>query len=874
MATEVMTAPEGRIIHKTYAVLSGAAIPQRVHVTQYDESLPVIACTLYKDGQLYTIPDGASVRLRMNKNGLPVYHEAIGIDDARHVVYLEITAQMTVLYGEFAMVLEVETSDGKTAGTSYLRLIVRQNPVQNPDLDNIPDYTANSNKLTAEGVKKLQDESSTQQKAIEDKAKKVLESIPADYSTLSEKVDKNTSGISELKEDIINNETVILNEFVATYNTVAGQSHSSTKDRKDFSVPNGALIRITAESTEKLDYQLFGVKSDGNTDPLIGFNGSESYCYAKSDYVALALNNIAPKENGIVKWHVWLDDSVTYSGNKINEIYKDIPLFANGNSYSNSLLTFNFGGLNDDGSASDILYRIVSNPYLADRDYTFYIAPGKRFGVAIYTASGDFVSNSGWMTKPFTIKKGETFRIVISTTSSTTQEETKHVPIIEEDSKFLTYSSESKEFAKTNFSKEEIISKNWIQGTVSNGLLDWHNTECISRPEFIYCGGCKKLKLYQKNKDGSFWKIRCTFFDGKRKMLSFEGYVQKDTFDIPEKAEFVRISISLYVGNKVTTTTPNSYDENRYITLTLIANKTYEKINSMFSDKLCKIPADATFGTYSGKKIEIAQNTIAYYKYMSIDTSVFGEQSIQGSCVYGNTLFVACNTMSKIAMYDLILKNKIGEIVLSPVSTYHCNTINFGKQKYSESDAYPLLYVSMENIAEHKLIVLHITDSDGTYNAEVVQTITYPNPTESLQYYPNATVDNENQCIYVIGYIKDSYLEDNSNALRIRKWKLPSLSDGNVTLEIANSLKTFEIPALNCTQGSLVHNGNILQCYGAQWAGDGSIYLGMISPGEQNMVTKIKMSDIGYTTEPESVFIWNGGLYIMNALGEIHRIYL
>lgn len=204
MATGVMTAPEGRIIHKTYSVLSGAAIPQRVHVTQYDESLPVIACTLYKDGQLYTIPDGASVRLRMNKNGLPVYHEAIGIDDARHVVYLEITAQMTVLYGEFAMVIEVETSDGKTAGTSYLRLIVRQNPVQNPDLDNIPDYTANSNKLTAEGVKKLQDESSTQQKAIEDKAKKTLESIPADYSALSGKVDENANGISELKEDLVN----------------------------------------------------------------------------------------------------------------------------------------------------------------------------------------------------------------------------------------------------------------------------------------------------------------------------------------------------------------------------------------------------------------------------------------------------------------------------------------------------------------------------------------------------------------------------------------------------------------------------------------------------------------------------------------------
>lgn len=696
-------------------------------------------------------------------------------------------------------------------------------------------------------------------KDIDAKAAETLKSIPESYTELD-------GSVKQLTE--------ILNEFVATYNTIAGQPHSSTKDVKDFNVPKGAHIGITAESTETLEYELFGKKSDGTFEALIDLTGNKSYGYAKSDYVALGLYNTASKENGIVKWHVWINGSVTYNSAKIDEIDKGIPLFANGHIYSNTLLTFNVGGLMDDGNISDILYRIVSDKFLADRDYTFYIASGRRFGVAKYKESGELISNSGWMTGPFTIKRGETFRIVISSTSSTTKEETERRAIIEEDSKFLTYLSESNEISKMNFSKKEIISKNWIQGSVYNGLLDDHDTECISRPELIYCGGCKELKLYQKNKDGSFWKIRCTFFDDNRKTLSSDGYVQKDTFEIPEKAEFVRISISLYVDNKVTITTPNSYDESRYITLTLIANKTYEKINSMFSDKFCKIPADATFGTYSGKKIEIAQNAIAYSKYMSIDTSVFGEQSIQGSCVYGNTLFVACNTMQKIVMYDLALKNKIGEIVFSPVPTYHCNTINFGKQKYSESDAYPLLYVSMENIAEHKLIVLHITDSDGTYNAEVVQTITYPNPAESLQYYPNATVDNENQCIYVIGYIKDSYLEDNSNALRIRKWKLPSLSDGNVTLEIANSLETFEIPALNCTQGSLVYNGNILQCYGAQWAGNGSIYLGMISPYEQNMVTKIKMSDIGYTTEPESVFIWNGELYIMNVLGEIHRIYL
>ena len=296
MSAEVMTAPEGRIIHTTYAVLSGAAIPQRVHVTQYDESLPVIACTLYKDGQLYTIPDGASVRLRMNKNGLPVYHEAIGIDNARHVVYLEITAQMTVLYGEFAMVIEVETSDGKTAGTSYLRLIVRQNPVQNPELDNIPDYTANSNRLTAEGVKKLQDESSTQQKAIEDKGKNTLESIPADYSTLSGKVDKNTSGISELKEDYIGNGIVPIKKIGAvgdgiTDDYIAFQTAINDKSIKEITLePKTYLIKTILRITDRA-----GIKITGN-GATIKFDVGDAvnlndYCFEAANMTNLIIEN-------------------------------------------------------------------------------------------------------------------------------------------------------------------------------------------------------------------------------------------------------------------------------------------------------------------------------------------------------------------------------------------------------------------------------------------------------------------------------------------------------------------------------------------------------------------------------------------------------
>lgn len=385
MAAEVMTAPEGRIIHKTYAVLSGAAIPQRVHVTQYDESLPVIACTLYKDGQLYTIPDGASVRLRMNKNGLPVYHEAIGIDDTRHVVYLEITAQMTVLYGEFAMVLEVETSDGKTAGTSYLRLIVRQNPVQNPEIDNIPDYTANSNKLTAEGVKKLQDESSMQQKAIEDKGKNTLESIPADYSTLSWKVDKNTSGISQLSEDLTQ-----LDERVQTIKVEGGnEDYRPNYFTDDFKITDGIRINNGVESSNKSYFAtdflpIDGIISFADFYTPLYMNGIFFYDASKT-YIGKASANDIPESakyyrisDQIIGWKALYTEYGNVAGYGLNRYYRQLPKENGGIALANNV---NLVDVISDPTKPTVTINFYgdSNTYgygVEQKSWAYYIAQG------------------------------------------------------------------------------------------------------------------------------------------------------------------------------------------------------------------------------------------------------------------------------------------------------------------------------------------------------------------------------------------------------------------------------------------------------------------------------------------------------------------
>ena len=71
-------------------------------------------------------------------------------------------------------------------------------------------------------------------------AKKTLESIPADYSTLSGKVNENTSGIRELKEDLVN-----INEILY------GDDYFSSLKNTFFSINGTRKHRLTRAHREK-----------------------------------------------------------------------------------------------------------------------------------------------------------------------------------------------------------------------------------------------------------------------------------------------------------------------------------------------------------------------------------------------------------------------------------------------------------------------------------------------------------------------------------------------------------------------------------------------------------------------------------------------
>lgn len=104
-------------------------VAQPVPLTQYDDTLPMLAVALYLNGQPYTVPDGAAINIRMDKrDGHYVYNPAYGLSDDRKTVYVAVTLQMTTGVGVFAPILELVV-DGDIAGTSPLPLYIAKNPV-------------------------------------------------------------------------------------------------------------------------------------------------------------------------------------------------------------------------------------------------------------------------------------------------------------------------------------------------------------------------------------------------------------------------------------------------------------------------------------------------------------------------------------------------------------------------------------------------------------------------------------------------------------------------------------------------------------------------------------------------------------------------
>ena len=128
------------ISHATSVDFSKRSVNQPVHIVQYDRSLPILAVSLYNNGQLYRLSESMDVSIRLGKPDRTfVYNKALGCDSTRTIVYFEITQQMSLFDGEYYPVIEIIDGE-KIANSSTIYLVVDRNPVQHDYIESTVEY--------------------------------------------------------------------------------------------------------------------------------------------------------------------------------------------------------------------------------------------------------------------------------------------------------------------------------------------------------------------------------------------------------------------------------------------------------------------------------------------------------------------------------------------------------------------------------------------------------------------------------------------------------------------------------------------------------------------------------------------------------------
>ena len=128
------------ISHATSVDFSKRSVSQPVHIVQYDNSLPILAVSLYNNGQLYRLGETMEVSIRLGKPDRTfVCNKALGCDSTRTIVYFEITQQMSLFDGEYYPVIEIMDGD-KVANSSTIYLVVDRNPVQHDYIESTIEY--------------------------------------------------------------------------------------------------------------------------------------------------------------------------------------------------------------------------------------------------------------------------------------------------------------------------------------------------------------------------------------------------------------------------------------------------------------------------------------------------------------------------------------------------------------------------------------------------------------------------------------------------------------------------------------------------------------------------------------------------------------
>lgn len=198
---DIYTIKDTDIIHNTGVDFTTRSCTDEVHIVQYDNTQPIVAVQLFKDGKVYQLPNGYEANLRFGKkDNTFIYKPVLGSNADRTVVYFDVDEQMSLIYGDVYPIIEV-TYAGAVVGSSPIIFIIDRNPIQIGDIESKSDYPAIVERISAAETKATDaEEKAADAKAAAEDAQSRMIDIDKTYATKVELSEEKTRAITRENE--------------------------------------------------------------------------------------------------------------------------------------------------------------------------------------------------------------------------------------------------------------------------------------------------------------------------------------------------------------------------------------------------------------------------------------------------------------------------------------------------------------------------------------------------------------------------------------------------------------------------------------------------------------------------------------------------
>lgn len=705
------------------------------------------------------------------------------------------------------------------------------------------------------------------------------ESIPSDYTALSDEVDELKNALDTLYYPLELTSADVVDGYINATNgyQVSGGNYKCT----DFISLKSAIPLSSLRSVVTF-YQYVGCAFYDDNKTFI-----PDISWTSADVTSLTTETIyvsIPENAAYFRTTIWGELYTAPSDFKlaVSNVVQDTSALKRAlNNSVDGFETFelygNFQhyGLNSNGTfKTNQQYRVSNNdPMTFDRDITVNVKSGFMWGYIPFagTTPGTW---SGWKTAAFTIPKGTKFVVQIARTSENQSEIANVVEFVSA----LTFDTpvqiEINEFSdslklvptghnctiSTQTNVNKVIAQNELYHADSISFVTNGNAYTGLSFDLFNLSEGNIITVKGTRSAGNNWAIRIVFYDASNNaIININTSGTELSSPVPSGAKKMNVTLAgcwstaLVSGTTVTFTNVSI----KYIQADGTGKHIYKGDRIVLTNTDTKLnKCDITlWKDFLGTEIPGLAN---YNLYLN-----------EAMAIYNGYVFLF-NGGGGGVVVDYSTKAIVASFTTTPTENNHQNSAQFTDIYYDASDDYPLLLISRcgnsngTTVGYDECLVYRVTQSGTAFTFTLVNSIAFDKRT----YGTSWSVDNATNTLYLASTVNGNWSVTTDNPINHWAFKMPTrteiISGTQITLTeddaIAHAVTYFAVQQGDCADGGIVY----LAAHELNGTAVKDAVIQAVDVFKGRIVSKIPLL---ITNEPEGVAVYDGKLYVTQKVG-------